>query len=123
MFCEFRDLKLILTGIWGIGFSDYRRMDEMDQYESVGLDDSAEDERDLDQIMADRRAAELELDKRDGVPASRKLPHLLHDQGTLVKLLSQSILGFGTIRKDELNLSRKWEWNDDDMMMAVPVLM
>ncbi|KAL6188325.1 hypothetical protein ACLB2K_039718 [Fragaria x ananassa] len=59
---------------------DYRRMDEMDQYESVGLDDSAEDERDLDQIMADRRAAELELDKRDGVPASRKLPHLLHDQ-------------------------------------------
>lgn len=61
---------------------DYRRMDEMDQYESVGLDDSAEDERDLDQIMADRRAAELELDKRDGVPASRKLPHLLHDQDT-----------------------------------------
>ncbi|KAG6571761.1 DNA replication licensing factor MCM2, partial [Cucurbita argyrosperma subsp. sororia] len=30
---------------------DYRRMDDHDQYESLGLDDSLEDERDLDQIM------------------------------------------------------------------------
>ncbi|PQM35481.1 DNA replication licensing factor MCM2 [Prunus yedoensis var. nudiflora] len=62
---------------------DYRRMDEHDQYESLGLDDSVEDERDLDQIMADRRAAEIELDTRDGVQTTRKLPHLLHDQGRL----------------------------------------
>ncbi|CAB4263881.1 unnamed protein product [Prunus armeniaca] len=61
---------------------DYRRMDEHDQYESLGLDDSVEDERDLDQIMADRRAAEIELDTRDGVQTTRKLPHLLHDQDT-----------------------------------------
>lgn len=61
--------------------SDYRRMDEHDQYESVGLDESLEDERDLDQIMADRRAAELELDAREGRASQRKLPHLLHDQG------------------------------------------
>ncbi|KAM0987900.1 hypothetical protein ACFX13_012146 [Malus domestica] len=61
---------------------DYRRLDGHDQYESVGLDDSVEDERDLDQIMADRRAAEVELDTRDGVHTSRKLPHLLHDQDT-----------------------------------------
>ncbi|KAI3501923.1 hypothetical protein L1887_29951 [Cichorium endivia] len=61
---------------------DYRRMDEHDQYESAGLDDSHEDERDLDQIMADRRAAEIELDTRDGVASRRKVPHLLHDQDT-----------------------------------------
>lgn len=54
-------------------------MDEQDQYESLGLDESLEDERDLDQIMADRRAAEMELDARDGVvltnPNRKKLPH------------------------------------------------
>ncbi|KAK4836622.1 hypothetical protein QYF36_025501 [Acer negundo] len=65
---------------------DYRRMDEHDQYESLGLDESLEDERDLDQIMADRRAAELELDARDGPistnPNRKKLPLLLHDQDT-----------------------------------------
>ncbi|CAL5338053.1 unnamed protein product [Camellia sinensis] len=61
---------------------DYRRMDEHDQYEPVGLDESLEDERDLDQIMADRRAAELELEARDGRASQRKLPQLLHDQDT-----------------------------------------
>lgn len=62
--------------------SDYRRMDEADQFESVGLDDSVEDERDFDQIMEDRRAAEIELDTRDGRASNRsKLPQLLHDQG------------------------------------------
>ncbi|XP_058102706.1 DNA replication licensing factor MCM2 isoform X1 [Magnolia sinica] len=63
---------------------DYRRMDEHDQYESVGLDDSMEDERDIDQIMEDRRAAEVELDAKEGNmgPVSRKLPRLLHDQDT-----------------------------------------
>ncbi|KAK8681482.1 hypothetical protein V6N13_053884 [Hibiscus sabdariffa] len=60
---------------------DYRRMDGHDQYESVGLDESMEDERDLDQIMQDRRAAELELDTRDARLSNRKLPQLLHDQG------------------------------------------
>ncbi|CAN1159255.1 DNA replication licensing factor MCM2 [Linum perenne] len=58
---------------------DYRRMDEHDQYETVGLDDSLEDERDLDQIVQDRRAAELELDAREGRTSNRKLPQLLHD--------------------------------------------
>ncbi|XAR48265.1 DNA helicase [Bertholletia excelsa] len=61
---------------------DYRRMDEHDQYESVGLNDSLEDDRDLDQIMADRRAAEMELDARDGNVSQRKLPRLLHEQDT-----------------------------------------
>ncbi|XP_021280056.1 DNA replication licensing factor MCM2 [Herrania umbratica] len=61
---------------------DYRRMDEHDQYESMGLDDSMEDERDLDQIMQDRRAAELELEARDAGVSNRKLPQLLHDQDT-----------------------------------------
>ncbi|KAK9277392.1 hypothetical protein L1049_006935 [Liquidambar formosana] len=61
---------------------DYRRMDEHDQYESLGLDESLEDERDLDQIMQDRRAAEVELDTRDGRVTQRKLPQLLHDQDT-----------------------------------------
>ncbi|PIA40645.1 hypothetical protein AQUCO_02400011v1 [Aquilegia coerulea] len=61
---------------------DYRRMEEHDQYESVGLDDSMEDERDLDQIMADRRAAEVELDTKEGRNSNRKLPRLLHDQDT-----------------------------------------
>ncbi|XP_044460633.1 DNA replication licensing factor MCM2 [Mangifera indica] len=65
---------------------DYRRMDEHDQYESLGLDESLEDDRDFDQIMADRRAAETELDARDGIvltnPNRKKLPQLLHDQDT-----------------------------------------
>ncbi|CAN6371904.1 unnamed protein product [Urochloa humidicola] len=64
---------------------DYRRMDDHDQYESVGLDDSLEDERNLDEIMADRRAAEAELDARDvrtGGAGDRKLPRMLHDQDT-----------------------------------------
>ncbi|KAK1320025.1 hypothetical protein QJS10_CPB04g00051 [Acorus calamus] len=64
--------------------NDYRRMEEHDQYETMGLDDSMEDERDLDQIMADRRAAEVELEARDvredGRASNRKLPRLLHDQ-------------------------------------------
>ena len=67
--------------------SDYRRMDEQDQYESVGLDDSLEDERDLDQIMQDRRAADLELDAREVRVTGRKLPELLHDQGFFLFLL------------------------------------
>ncbi|XVE91023.1 hypothetical protein DITRI_Ditri20bG0122800 [Diplodiscus trichospermus] len=61
---------------------DYRRLDAPDQYESIGLDESLEDERDLDQIMQDRRAAELELDARDTRLSNRKLPQLLHDQDT-----------------------------------------
>ncbi|GAB2292715.1 hypothetical protein Dimus_026952 [Dionaea muscipula] len=61
---------------------DYQRMEEHDQYEPVGLDDSLEDERDLDQIMEDRRAAEMELDVREARFSNRKLPQLLHDQDT-----------------------------------------
>lgn len=56
-------------------------MDEHDQYESLGLDDSLEDERDLDQIMEDRRAAEMELDTRDAPVTEPKLPRMLLDQG------------------------------------------
>lgn len=60
-------------------------MEEHDQYESVGLDDSLEDERNLDEIIADRRAAEAELDTRDistGAAADRKLPQMLDDLDT-----------------------------------------
>lgn len=73
-------------------------MDEHDQYESLGLDESLEDERDLDQIMADRRAAEVELDARDGVvltnPNRKKLPQLLHDQGKELFFMIILILKF-----------------------------
>jgi len=59
-------------------------MDEADQFESFGLDDSLEDDRDFDQIMEDRRAAEMEIDAREGRIGNRsKLPQLLHDQGKL----------------------------------------
>jgi len=70
-------------------------MDEHDQYESVGLDDSLEDERNLDEIIADRRAAEAELDARDvrtGAAADRKLPRMLHDQGNGIKNNSNSVV-------------------------------
>lgn len=63
-------------------------MDEQDQYESLGLDDSVEDERGFDQIMADRRAAEVELDTRDARVSHRKLPQLLHDQGPAIACYS-----------------------------------
>ncbi|RWW41684.1 hypothetical protein BHE74_00052815 [Ensete ventricosum] len=69
-----------------VGYRDYRRMDDQDRYDSVGMDDSMEDERDLDQIMADRRAAEMELDAREGRTGGihdRKLPQMLYDQGVL----------------------------------------
>lgn len=59
-------------------------MDEQDQYESLGLDDSVEDDRGFDQIMADRRAAEAELETRDARASHRKLPQLLHDQGPAI---------------------------------------
>ncbi|XP_011004331.1 PREDICTED: LOW QUALITY PROTEIN: DNA replication licensing factor MCM2-like [Populus euphratica] len=61
---------------------DYRRMDEHDQYETVGLDESFEDDRDPDQVIQDRRAAELELEARDVKFSNRKLPQLLHDNDT-----------------------------------------
>ena len=66
-------------------------MGSQDRYESQDIDDEVEDERDLDQIMADRRAAEAELDARDvvhGVSFNRKLPRILHDRGILNAFLS-----------------------------------
>ena len=74
-------------------------MDEHDQYESVGLDDSLEDERNLDEIMADQRAAEAELDARDvrsGAATDRKLPWMLRDQGNGFKT---SFISVGYQRK------------------------
>ncbi|XP_073307306.1 DNA replication licensing factor MCM2 [Primulina huaijiensis] len=61
---------------------DYRRMDQQDQYESQGLDDSMEDERDLNQIIADRRAAEIELDAREAHVFNSRIPELLREQDT-----------------------------------------
>ncbi|CAA0805885.1 DNA replication licensing factor MCM2, partial [Striga hermonthica] len=43
---------------------DFRRMGKQDQHETLGVDDSMEDDRDLDQIMADSRAAEIEQPSR-----------------------------------------------------------
>lgn len=60
---------------------DYRQLDGHDQYEPTGLDDSVDDERDSDQIILDRRAAEAALDARETRLSNRKLPHLLHDNG------------------------------------------
>ena len=45
------------------------------------MDDSLEDERDLD--MADRRATEIELDTMEGFASREKLHHHLNDQGWL----------------------------------------
>ncbi|KAF9689051.1 hypothetical protein SADUNF_Sadunf01G0051600 [Salix dunnii] len=61
---------------------DYRRMDDHDQYEAVGLDESFEDDREPDQVIHDRRAAEAELEARDVRFSNRKLPQLLHDNDT-----------------------------------------
>ncbi|KAL0386128.1 UNVERIFIED_CONTAM: DNA replication licensing factor MCM2 [Sesamum radiatum] len=54
--------------------NDYRRLGQQDQYESLDIDDSMEDERDLDQIMADRRAAEIELEARSSCVAEEASP-------------------------------------------------
>lgn len=61
---------------------DYQRLEGQDRYESVDLDDEYQDERGYDEIMADRRAAEVELDARHGVSVNRKLPRILRDQDT-----------------------------------------
>ncbi|RWV82133.1 hypothetical protein GW17_00056397 [Ensete ventricosum] len=82
---------LVLMGL--VGYRDYRRMDDQDRYDSVGMDDSMEDERDLDQIMADRRAAEMELDAREGRTGGihdRKLPQMLYDQDASSELVETS---------------------------------
>lgn len=70
-------------------------MDEHDQYESLGIDDSLEDERDIDRIMEDRRAAEIELDGRDARVSNRKLPQLLHDQGIVFLFIKARYLFLG----------------------------
>eukprot|EP00249_Psilotum_nudum_P028835 c38786_g1_i1 orf=143-2887(+) len=62
---------------------DYRPLEAQDRYESVDIDDEMEDDRDLDQIMADRMAAEAELDARDVAPGmtfNRKFPRILHER-------------------------------------------
>lgn len=61
---------------------DYQRLEGQDRYESVDLDDEYQDERGYDEIMADRRAAEAELDARHGASVNRKLPRILRDQDT-----------------------------------------
>lgn len=73
-----------------VEFSDYQQLDGQDTYEQVGLDDSLEDERDLDQIMADRNAAEAVLDERDtrNTVSDRKLPRALRDLGNCNYILN-----------------------------------
>lgn len=64
-------------------------MEEADQFKSVRLDDSMEDERHFDQIMEDQRAAENVLEARDG--RTSKLSRLLHDQGNYFSLLMKIV--------------------------------
>jgi DNA replication licensing factor MCM2 len=63
---------------------DYRPLEGQDQYEPVGLDDEVSDERDFATIMADRNAADMELDERDGLlnndHRGRKLPSILRER-------------------------------------------
>ncbi len=51
----------------------------------MGLDDEVSDERDFATIMADRNAADMELDERDGLlnkdHRGRKLPSILRERG------------------------------------------
>ncbi|CAM6107217.1 unnamed protein product [Calypogeia fissa] len=57
---------------------DYAVLPEQDRYESDGLDDGVEDDRDMEQLMADRMAAEAVLDGLDERPQNRrKLPDFL----------------------------------------------
>lgn len=65
---------------------DYQTLEEQDRYEDDGLDDEVEDTRDFATIMADRRAADENLDERDGLnhPRVRKLPTMLQEYGTFV---------------------------------------
>ncbi|XP_024380390.1 DNA replication licensing factor MCM2 [Physcomitrium patens] len=61
---------------------DYQTLEEQDRYEVDGLDDEVEDTRDFATIMADRRAAEANLDERDGIlnhSRVRKLPTMLQE--------------------------------------------
>ncbi|KAG6470955.1 hypothetical protein ZIOFF_072043 [Zingiber officinale] len=102
---------------------DYRRMDDQDQYERVGLDDSMEDERDLDQIMADRRAAEVELDVRDGRTGTggildRKLPQMLYDQDGSA-LTHTQCLGF-TLATTNSAFKKCYSYTDDDTNIRRP---
>lgn len=63
---------------------DYQTLEEQDRYEVDGLDDEVEDTRDFATIMADRRAAEANLDERDGIlnhSRVRKLPTMLQEYG------------------------------------------
>ncbi|KAG6426670.1 hypothetical protein SASPL_110897 [Salvia splendens] len=61
-----------------IGLSGDGRAGPIRQYEGLGIDDSLEGERDLDQIMGIDDS--LELDAKEACVSQRKLPQLLHDQ-------------------------------------------
>ncbi|KAL2635726.1 hypothetical protein R1flu_007205 [Riccia fluitans] len=64
---------------------DYQRLPEQDEYEAEGIDDDVEDNRDLAQVMQDRRAADAAMggdsDLLYGAVAGtrRKLPEALND--------------------------------------------
>ena len=81
--CAFGGNVGVVVKLWSRLFGrDYQTLEEQDRYEDDGLDDEVEDTRDFATIMADRRAAEENLDERDGLnhPRIRKLPTML--QGT-----------------------------------------
>lgn len=72
---------------------DYQNLEEQDRYEADGLDDEVEDTRDFATIMRDRRAAEENMEERDGVnhhTRVRKLPTMLQEYGTFRNLMAKS---------------------------------
>lgn len=72
---------------WSSLCRDYQTLEEQDRYEVDGLDDEVEDTRDFATIMRDRRAAEENMEERDGMlnhhSRVRKLPTMLQEYGTL----------------------------------------
>ncbi|MFS7942488.1 putative DNA helicase [Helianthus anomalus] len=85
-------------------------MEEHDQYESVGLDESLEDERDLDQIMADRRAAEMELDAR--------VVLLLNGSFIICFMIKIPVVTCSLYNFDPVMRSRLWWYNFDRVMRS-----
>ncbi len=92
-----------------MGNRDYRPLEGQDQYEPVGLDDEVSDERDFATIMADRNAADMELDERDGLlnndHRGRKLPSILRERGNSFRGLALHALHTSSLSSSSLSHS------------------
>jgi Mini-chromosome maintenance protein 2 len=75
------NLQDVILFCFGGCHSDYRPMEHLDRYENVGIDEDFEEDLTEEEALAARRAAELDLARRDAregrLAGRRRLPAAL----------------------------------------------